>query len=149
MYTVPEFVLPPEPLEVTEGEPFNIISIATGKPTPQLSWYKDGELLNDDESWQCESERDDSSLQNFGKLVIKSADLAVHDGKVAVEATNEAGNVMREVDVVGKGIYSDLISPTYRNMFQSYHYCCISFSSFKSWNKIHNQCQTIHVGNVQ
>lgn len=104
MYAVcqpPEFILPPESLEVIVDQPFSLACIVHGNPVPQLTWLKDDKVITVYDG-NCQNEVDVESLQNFGKFVVNRADLARHDGKFSVHATNDAGEVTYKVEVTGE-----------------------------------------------
>ena len=102
MFQPPVFILPPEPVTVLEGESFTLSSIAKGKPTPQMAWFKDGKLLDETDNTTYSTEIDENTMQSCSKLLVNRADVDEHEGRMAVEATNEAGEAIQEVEVTGE-----------------------------------------------
>ena len=95
VYQPPRIIVPPEPITVLEGEPFSLNCIVQGKPTPQIKWSNNGQLLGEE----------GVTLQVCSKLQVQRAYIGQHDGKIIVKASNEAGEAMQEVDVIGENYY--------------------------------------------
>ena len=96
------FVLPPHDITVLEGEQFLLMCSTKGKPAPEVTWYKDGEPIEDDDNTMTSSEQDLKTLQTASKLLVQRADIEKHDGKMVVEVKNEVGEAVHEVEVTGE-----------------------------------------------
>jgi hypothetical protein len=85
-----------------EGEQFALKCVTKGKPNPQVTWFKDGQQIEEDSNTTCDTEHDEKSQHTASKLQVQHADVEQHDGKMAVEVKNIAGEAVHEVQVTGE-----------------------------------------------
>lgn len=94
----PTFTVIPEAVEVTKGQTVYFLSKASGKPTPQISWYKDDRLLMEDD--QISVETTERELETTSACTIKDI-LLDQEGLYTVEASNAAGSVTNDLMLSG------------------------------------------------
>ena len=51
----PTFITTPDSLEATEGKSIKLICKAHGKPIPEITWFKNEEIIKDSKSMKLES----------------------------------------------------------------------------------------------
>ena len=94
----PEFIKVPAEVEVIEGEPASVTAVATGRPLPDLVWYKDNKALADGEEVSIENVQADG--ESRGTMDADPVQLS-HEGKYKVKATNVAGSVSAAFPISG------------------------------------------------
>ena len=97
----PEFTKAPETLEVTEGDMVELESRAVGKPVPKISWYKDRDLLRQDDNFAFEEVQNSADLEMESRLRLDELKPKVHDGTYTIEAVNDAGTAVHEMQLLG------------------------------------------------
>ena len=95
----PVFTLVPESVDVTEGDSIELDCRATGKPVPQIVWYNNKEILNEDDHVMFETV--DDGIECGSKILLKGIVPAIHDGKYTIEAANSVGKVTHNVMISG------------------------------------------------
>ena len=99
----PSFIETPDAQEVTEGDEVVLKCSVIGKPLPQISWVRNGDLVFSDDNIEVQNtEVFDDILKAEGSLMIKDVDPKTHAGKWVIEATNEVGQVSYEARLLGK-----------------------------------------------
>ncbi|GFS00818.1 titin [Elysia marginata] len=84
----PKFIVAIETVEATEGETATFTCKATGKPSPELLWYKNDKLIAPEDSQFT------MTYPGEGESSLVVVDLRPeHDGTYTCEAKNEAGSV--------------------------------------------------------
>lgn len=96
----PEFTQVPASVDLTEGENAELMCVVTGKPPPELTWYKDGNEISEGELANSSIEQDPEVRTIIGRLRIDPVILE-HDGKYRLKASNSVGNVKSEFAVTG------------------------------------------------
>ena len=100
----PEFIELPDSLEILRGSFATFNARARGRPTPKVTWYKDGKPIR--RLARLLSLQDDEipELREVASEV-RLADVApeLNDGVYTVEAVNSVGKVSHEVTLLGKG----------------------------------------------
>ena len=98
----PEFIEVPESMSVTKGSAANFACKAKGKPTPKITWYKDGRPLRLHSLLQLITKPDDAKFEISSQMKLSDLLPLKSDGKYVIEATNDAGTVRHEVDLTGE-----------------------------------------------
>ena len=94
----PEFLTIPSAVELIEGEPSELKAVATGRPLPDIVWYKDNTEIVDGEVADVENVQADGESRST--LSADPVQLS-HDGKYKIKATNCAGSVKAEFPMTG------------------------------------------------
>ena len=100
----PAFVTVPEHTNVTEGDNVELTCTASGKPVPEILWYKDGKILNEDDHVIVESTGNDQNMECISKLSLRNILPGVHSGKYTMEAVNSVGKAKEDVYLKGNYI---------------------------------------------
>ena len=95
----PEIIKAPASVELVEGEAVHLTVVATGKPLPQLTWYKDNQKLEDSDVMDITTIQNET--ETTSNLSTESLQLD-HDGKYKVKATNTVGTAKTEFPLSGK-----------------------------------------------
>ncbi|CAC5377034.1 TTN [Mytilus coruscus] len=82
--TIPQFLRDLSDQEVTEGDTVTFIVQLAGSPFPEISWYKDGKLIESGDHYKVEVRG------YFASLILKDV-MPDDDAEYTVKATNEAG----------------------------------------------------------
>lgn len=85
-FVAPEFVVPLENTDVVEHQNVDLKVHVTGKPEPQVEWFKDNQPVNIDNSRILKKDEQ----EGHHSLIIKDAQLA-DAGKYSCKAVNQAG----------------------------------------------------------
>lgn len=88
----PKFTSELSPISATEGDKIKLLFEVTGKPTPDVKWFKDGEPLEDRKGVMSSFER------GAGTLQLRNVTLN-DQGRYKCVVTNEFGSVETETDV--------------------------------------------------
>lgn len=107
----PEFTQTPETLEATEGDFVDLECRAVGKPVPKIAWYKDRELIRQDDNFSLENVQNDAEMEMESKLTVSELKPKVHDGTYTIEAANEAGTAVHEMLLMGEVLNTILMPP--------------------------------------
>ena len=97
----PTFTALPEPLEVVEKEPVELLAKAQGKPTPSITWYRNDKLVKEDATVQTATTEE--GLEATGKCSMPAVELG-NEGRYTIEAANKVGKVTADVPVTGMKI---------------------------------------------
>jgi hypothetical protein len=99
----PSFVETPKAQEVIEGDDVVLEVSAIGKPLPELTWLRNGEIVETDGNIEVQSsEVFDDVLKAEGRLMIKDVNPEIHAGKWVIEATNDVGQVTYDARLLGR-----------------------------------------------
>ena len=79
-----------------------MVAIAKGNPTPNITWHKDGAVLENNDTWHIDLIKDDQGQQVTSILQVKSVMLSEHEGKLNVMAENEVGSISHDTEIIGK-----------------------------------------------
>ena len=105
----PVFVTVPESQDVTEGDGVDLQCKATGKPIPQIIWYKDGQVCNEDDHVRLLGAEDDEGMGCECKLSLNDIIPASHSGKYTIEAVNAVGKTSHSITLSGNGTYNIVV----------------------------------------
>ena len=98
--THPQFCQTPVSQDVTEGNTVELVCTVTGKPPPELTWYKDGKEIEHGELTDISVEQNPDAKSIIGRLRISPVTLD-HDGKYRVKASNIVGSIKADFVVTG------------------------------------------------
>ena len=98
----PEFLEPPESLEVEEGKDAIFTCLTKGKPVPSITWSQAGTPLVKDKHVFIKDKPDKNKLTNQSELKIKSVISDEHEGEYEVEVRNTAGSAQHNVQLIGR-----------------------------------------------
>ncbi|VDN97244.1 unnamed protein product, partial [Rodentolepis nana] len=84
----PRFIRPLRSTNVNENEPVMLECRATGQPTPQISWFKDGVNIDNNPDYVI------FEVNGSCALKIRNASTPVHDGNYTCRATNDRGEAV-------------------------------------------------------
>ena len=98
----PAFKRAPEPIEITEGDDLDLECLVTGKPLPDVVWYKDGEDVSKQKNVMVQTSENVDALERGSEIVVKDVDRELHSGKYVIEATNSVGTAKHEVLISGE-----------------------------------------------
>ena len=88
----------------TEGADIEFMCVFVGSPSPQVTWYKDGQKLADNDSQVT------VTLNNKCEAFLKLKSVTLIDaGKYGCEGNNVAGNVRGNITLFVKGEYFSLL----------------------------------------
>lgn len=96
-HVLPDFVEVPQDIKVTKGDKAVLTVRVIGQPTPDLTWYIDGEPIHPDERISVESQGDQH------QLVIHRTELD-DEGIYKCVAKSEAGKAICEVELLIDGM---------------------------------------------
>lgn len=96
----PQFLEPPQSVEILEASSASLVCTARGHPIPNMKWYKDEKVVSDTE-YITLCEEDVGNLTKKSEMILTNASIPIHDGKYTVEASSEAGSVVHDVNVTG------------------------------------------------
>ena len=68
---------------------------------PQIVWYKDNQVLTEEDFVQIETQENSEDLESYSRLFIGDVVPHDHKGKYTVEAVNPFGTVRHDVPVTG------------------------------------------------
>ena len=116
----PAFIDTPDPQEVTEGDDVALECTVVGKPLPQITWLRNGDVVHTADNIEVQtSEIFDDMLKAEGKLIIKDVDPEQHAGKWVIEATNDVGQISHDALLLGTNL--DLIHILWLHLGRTFH----------------------------
>lgn len=98
----PAFKQAPESTEITEGDDLDLECLVTGKPVPDVLWYKEGEDLSKRQNVTVRTSENVDAYERGSEIVVKDVDRVQHSGKYVIEATNSVGTAKHEVLIKGE-----------------------------------------------
>lgn len=99
MNQAPVFTLVHEAIEVKEHEAVQVPVKAEGKPCPQLAWYKDGKLIQENNGLAITHSQDGQEVS--GTLALSDVQME-DEAKYSVKASNKAGTAKTEIPLTGE-----------------------------------------------
>ena len=95
--------VPKSEVITTGGADIELMCVFVGSPSPQITWYKDGQKLADNDSQVT------VTLNNRCEAFLKLKSVTLLDaGKYGCEGDNRAGNVRGNITLFVKGEYYSL-----------------------------------------
>ena len=98
---LPSFTMLPEPLNLMKGDNVTLECKATGKPVPHIVWYRNREIIHEDEHVQIASANIDNHYLCESRLSIRKIVPSIHAGTYTAEARNSVGKVTHDVHLAG------------------------------------------------
>ena len=98
----PVFTHAPESTEITEGDDLDLECLVTGKPLPEITWYKNEEDMSAQKNITVQTSENVDKFERGSELLVKDVDREEHTGKYVIEATNSAGTAKHEFTVSGE-----------------------------------------------
>lgn len=96
--------VPESEVITTEGADIELMCVFVGSPSPQITWYKDGQKLANNDSQVT------VTLNNKCEAFLKLKSVTLLDaGKYGCEGGNLAGNVRGNITLFVKGEYYSLL----------------------------------------
>ena len=96
--------VPKSEVITTEGADIELMCVFVGSPSPQITWYKDGQKLANNDSQVT------VTLNNKCEAFLKLKSVTLLDaGKYGCEGGNLAGNVRGNITLFVKGEYYSLL----------------------------------------
>ena len=96
--------VPESEVITTEGADIELMCVFVGSPSPQITWYKDGQKLAENDSQVT------VTLNNRCEAFLKLKSVTLLDaGKYGCEGGNLAGNVRGNITLFVKGEYYSLL----------------------------------------
>ena len=96
--------VPKSEVITTEGADIEFMCVFVGSPSPQVTWYKDGQKLADNDSQVT------VTLNNKCEAFLKLKSVTLLDaGKYECEGGNFVGNVRGNITLFVKGEYFSLL----------------------------------------
>ena len=96
--------VPKSEVVTTEGADIELMCVFVGSPSPQITWYKDGQKLANNDSQVT------VTLNNKCEAFLKLKSVTLLDaGKYGCEGGNLAGNVRGNITLFVKGEYYSLL----------------------------------------
>ena len=96
--------VPESEVFTTEGADIELMCVFVGSPSPQITWYKDGQKLANNDSQVT------VTLNNKCEAFLKLKSVTLLDaGKYGCEGGNLAGNVRGNITLFVKGEYYSLL----------------------------------------
>ena len=97
----PVFKTAPESTEITEGDDLDLQCLVTGKPLPNIVWYKNNKDMSQLKNVNVESSETPENYETGSELTVKNVDKDIHTGRYTIEATNSVGTAKHELVVTG------------------------------------------------
>ena len=98
----------PDDVETIKGSDVNFACKVTGKPSPKITWFKDAKTIKKDKNVALETKEDEDNLVVESDVKLTNVAPVSSEGKYTVEASNLAGSVTHEVDLIGKNTYGHI-----------------------------------------
>lgn len=102
----PVFLVTPDPTEVIEGQPMELMCHVKGKPLPKVTWYKNDKAVKQAGKTRLQNVEDKADLTVTSTISTKTVDVKRFDGTYVIEAVNPAGTARQEAMLSGKEKYS-------------------------------------------
>ena len=115
----PEFIEVPQSMSVTKGSLASFACKAKGKPTPRITWYKDGRPMRLHSLISLITKPDEAKLEISSEMKLSEVVPLMNDGKYTIEASNDAGTVTHEIELVGETLLLCVITTVYFNTLQT------------------------------
>uniref|UniRef100_A0A2C9K0Z7 Ig-like domain-containing protein n=1 Tax=Biomphalaria glabrata TaxID=6526 RepID=A0A2C9K0Z7_BIOGL len=101
----PTFVKELESIEATEGQPVRFEVVVHGEPTPEVTWFLDGEIIRDSQVYKIETGPD-----GLCSLFLPES-FPEDEGEYECQATNVYGTVSTKADLYIQGVSTDKMIP--------------------------------------
>ena len=94
------FTLTPEPVEVIEGDAVDLVCKAIGRPTPDITWSLDKQLLTEQDEHMTLSQSEEGD-ECSSTVTVNNLMPSKHAGKYTIEASNSVGTATHTLMVTG------------------------------------------------
>ena len=105
MIVPPTFNMTPDPLEVTEGKNVKLVCKAHGKPVPEITWYRDDDLISGDGEMKVQTKEISRKLEVESILKADKIQMEDESQHYRIIAENLAGNAIHEFSMTGILMY--------------------------------------------
>ena len=97
----PSFLDVPEDIEVIHGDKYQLYCKTTGKPQPEITWFRDDEEIESSDSTLVTSKHTDLDYGTEGNIKLKKV-TSFHQGTYRIEARNSVGEAFHQFNFEGR-----------------------------------------------
>ena len=97
----PSFIVTPDSMELVEGKHAKFSCKAHGKPVPEITWYREDELITGNGIMKIQSKANTKKLEMESSLQTSRVTLGDESPRYVIKAENQAGNVFHEFNLTG------------------------------------------------